>query len=115
VNPAFGNARVLEYAVLDESIGFRERIHPGSSGRWIDAHVSETEALKSRDAMLEGQRCSFCGKTPFEINQLVERDNVRICDSCIEEFHRIVREHQQSEARFSLRANCVSDNISPIK
>ena len=56
---------------------------------------TKDEALKIRDEMYG--RCSFCGKTPFEVNQFVEANEVRICDSCIEKFHAFLHETTPSK------------------
>src|SRR5437660_2862017 len=65
-----------------------ERIYPGSSACWVEAHFSEEEVSRFVDQMWATQRCSFCGKlsnqalfTSFEGNE-----DVRICDQCIRKF-----------------------------
>jgi ATP-dependent protease Clp ATPase subunit len=47
--------------------------------------------------MWAGQRCSFCDKIPPDFNMMIERNNVRICDSCIAEFHKTLQEGRESE------------------
>ena len=64
-----------------------ERIYPGVSSCWVQAHVSESEASRYLDEMWGDQRCSFCGKRPDEVKQLFGRGRAHICDSCIDEFH----------------------------
>ena len=157
--PVLGNARVLEYAVLDESVTYLghsslfagnftdglkelgpvpclaiaqdlktgeiilmhcdqdwdllglggrydsiadakarvERTYHGVSSCWIDAKITQEEALKFRDEMWAGQRCSFCDKIPPDFNMMIERNNVRICNSCIAEFHKTLQEGRESE------------------
>ncbi len=74
-----------------------ERTYHGASSCWIDAKVTQEEALKFRDETWADQRCSFCDKTPLDgINRMIERNNVRICDSCIAEFQQIVQEEPES-------------------
>jgi hypothetical protein len=157
--PVLGNARVLEYAVLDESVTYTghsslfvgnvneglkelgpvpclaiaqdlktgeitlmhcdqdwdllglggtydsiadakaraERTYHGVSSRWIDAKVIEQEALKYRDEVWADERCSFCDKIPPDFNMMIKRKDVRICNSCIEEFHKMLQEQRNSE------------------
>lgn len=152
--PVLGNARILEYAVLDESVTYSghsslfvgnvteglkelgpvpclaiaqdlktgeiilmhcdqdwdplglsgryasvadakaraERTYHGVSSCWIDAKITQEEALKYRDEVWAEHKCSFCGKIPPDFDMMIERDNARICDSCVEEFHNILTE-----------------------
>jgi ATP-dependent Clp protease ATP-binding subunit ClpX len=34
--------------------------------------------------------CSFCGKGPHDVQQMVESENARICDACIRECHELI-------------------------
>jgi hypothetical protein len=36
---------------------------------------------------LEVAKCSFCGRTAFDVERLVGQGRVRICNICIKEFH----------------------------
>lgn len=36
---------------------------------------------------LEVAKCSFCGRTAFEVERLVAQGGARICNICIKEFH----------------------------
>jgi hypothetical protein len=65
-----------------------ERIYPGSSASWVEAHFTEEETKRFLDELWAAQRCSFCGRlpdqtlfAPFEGN-----GNARICDKCIRQF-----------------------------
>jgi len=156
--PVLGNARVLEYAVLDESVTYSghsslfvvnvdeglkelgpvpclaigedlktgeimllhcdqgwdvlglggkyksiaqakaraERAYHGISACWIDAKITQDEALRFRDEIWADKRCSFCNKIPPDFNKMIERNNVRICDLCIAEFQKIIAEEPPS-------------------
>jgi hypothetical protein len=74
-----------------------ERAYRGVSSCWIDGKISRDEALRFRDEMWTGQRCSFCNRTPPDFNKMVERNNVRICDLCVAEFQKILAEEPQSK------------------
>jgi hypothetical protein len=39
------------------------------------------------DEELEVARCSFCGRSAFEVDRLVAQGGARICNVCIKEFH----------------------------
>lgn len=157
--PVLGNARVIEYAILDESVTYSghsslfvgkpdeglkelgpvpclaiakdlktgeiallhcdeewdllgfgggyqsverakasaERAYHGISSRWIGAQITEQEALKYRDQVWVEERCSFCDKIPPDFNMMIKRKDVRICDACIEEFHKMLHEPRESE------------------
>jgi hypothetical protein len=70
-----------------------ERIYVGISARWVDAGISERTPDAFLDEQFGNERCSFCGKRPDEINQMILRRDqrnheVRICDLCINEFYK---------------------------
>jgi hypothetical protein len=69
-----------------------EHIYPGLSARWVDAHVSDEEAERYLDEMFRDDRCSFCGKRADQVERLIQKDEARICDRCIDEFHGMIHE-----------------------
>ena len=81
-----------EYTSLAEAKNRAERIYPGLSSHWIEAHVTEQEAERYLNEVWSNQRCSGCGKRPDQIEALVTKNDVRLCDSCIEEFHQMLHE-----------------------
>ena len=64
-----------------------EKNYPGVASRWVDLNTSVEDALSYYDAAVGAEKCSFCGKRPFEIEQWIEGNDARICGGCIEEFH----------------------------
>jgi hypothetical protein len=69
-----------------------ERIYLGISARWVDAGVSEEAAEAYLNEQFGNARCSFCDKRPDEADQMFHnkgegKDEVRICDRCVNEFH----------------------------
>lgn len=64
-----------------------ERIYPGVAARWVHAEVSEEDAERYLDQLFGVDRCSFCGKRPDQVEQLIQKDAVRICDRCVREFY----------------------------
>jgi ClpX C4-type zinc finger len=73
-----------------------ERIYPGVSAHWVKAEATESSAIP-RTAIphtkepVDDLRCSFCGKRPNEVNQMIEKGRTRICDSCVGKFNRKLR------------------------
>jgi len=144
--PVLDSARVLEYAVLDETVGYSghssffldgkelgavpclaigrplddtgillfhcsrdwtvlgvagyvsvaqakdraEHIYPGLSSHWIESHVSEEQVADCLEGVWGDHRCSACGKSPDQIDRLITKNGVRLCDSCIKEFHKML-------------------------
>jgi ClpX C4-type zinc finger protein len=84
------------YATVADAKSRAERIYPGVSACWVEAHVSEQEATQYLDELSHDQRCSFCGKRPDQIEKLIEQGDARICNFCIEEFHQMLREESES-------------------
>ena len=73
-----------------------EREYQGVSSLWIESNVSRDEALKIREEMWAELRCSFCDKSPLDVEQMIERNGARICDSCVSRLHKTLNE-QSSE------------------
>jgi hypothetical protein len=80
-------------ATVDEVKGRAERNYPGVGSRWIDANVGLEEALKYYDETTDGERCSFCGKRPFEVAGMVSSPNAgaAICKECVEDLYQEFR------------------------
>lgn len=54
-----------------------------------DEHVDEfddDQLVIELDEELEVARCSFCGRSAFEVDRLVAQGGARICNICIKEF-----------------------------
>jgi len=69
-----------------------EGIYAGISTRWVDAGVSEQSAEAYLNEQFGNERCSFYGKRPDEVDQMILKEDqrkheVRICDRCIKEFY----------------------------
>jgi hypothetical protein len=82
---------------VEEAKARAERAYHGISSRWIDPKVTEEEALKYREEVWGDDKCSFCDKIPPNFEMMVRGRNVRICDSCIEEFRKMVEEQRQKK------------------
>ena len=142
--PVLASARVLEYAVLDDSVGYSgktwvfvgdrelgrvprlavcegletaetlllycdhdwsvlaaarydspkrakaraERTYPGVSRRWVSAGVSREEARAAWDQEAQQLCCSFCGRKPEQVRNLIVNGESRICNLCVAQFTR---------------------------
>jgi hypothetical protein len=60
-----------------------ERTYPGISKRWVRTGVSKSQAEAYLKQVWKGQECSFCGRRPDQVEQMVEGQGSRICDFCI--------------------------------
>lgn len=85
------------YPSLTEAKDRAERIYPDLSTHWIELHVTKEEAAHYLDKAFDDQKCSFCGKKPEQIERLIAKNDARICDSCITEFHQMLNENSQRE------------------
>ena len=76
------------FGSVTEARDWAERTYPGISSRRVQARVPEEDAQRYLDELFGDSRCSFCGRRPDQgIETLLGKDNVRICDRCINEFH----------------------------
>ena len=76
-----------------------ERYYPGLREHWISAGVTESGAKQYMRKLAAEHGCSFCGRGPSEIHTHFKRRNVRICSSCIREFHAGLLESERSLKR----------------
>jgi|SRR5215475_3168649 len=81
-----------EHGSISEAQQYCEKVYPGLSRSWIETNVTESMATEFLKEIWKDQDCSFCGKIPPEIEQLVEKSGVRICDGCIREFYALLDE-----------------------
>ena len=49
-----------------------ERAYPGITDAWTDSGLPKVE-------------CSFCGRKSDQVQQMIAKENVRICDICVRE------------------------------
>jgi ClpX C4-type zinc finger len=62
-----------------------ELSYVGIAELWRDATVSKIDALARHKAELEEERCSFCGRSPLEIDMMFGV-GARICNYCVQNF-----------------------------
>jgi hypothetical protein len=69
-----------------------EKTYPGVATCWIKSHFTNEQVSKHLEEIWNGLHCVFCGKMPYEVERLIEKSGVGICDSCIEELYQMLRE-----------------------
>ena len=74
---------IARHAGIKEAKRRAERIYPGLSAKWLKTGVSKRQAKAYLDKALKGVECSFCGKRPDQIDQMVSKGNARICNVCV--------------------------------
>jgi hypothetical protein len=151
--PVLASARVLEYAILDGSVGFSgksrvfvesrelgrvprlviaegleaanvvllycddewsvlaaagvrspddakaraEQTYPGVSRIWVDAGVSREQAVAYAEEESRDFKCSFCGRRPDQVRNLLAQGEARICNVCVADFTRQLAAEREEE------------------
>ncbi len=83
---------VAEYPSIADAKNRAEHVYAGSSKLWIEAPTTAEEAVEYLETNQSIPRCSFCGKGPDEIEQLVSKNQANICNLCITEFHEMLND-----------------------
>jgi len=70
-----------------------ERAYRGVSAKWVETNVSLDEAKAWIKENYEDMTCSFCGRDPEDVRNLVEgRSGTHICNHCIDKFYALIRQ-----------------------
>jgi hypothetical protein len=82
-------ARAPGYESIEKAKARLERSYHGLGAKWIRAEMTFEETLALRRLELREDSCTFCGRTPLEMNKMITTKDhfVRICDQCIDRFH----------------------------
>lgn len=67
-----------------------ELSYPGIVNLWRDSPISKNDAFTTYKADLADECCSFCGRTPLEIDMMFG-DDAKICNHCVQSFNRELR------------------------
>lgn len=78
---------VTAHASVDDAKRQAEAAYPGVASSWVERPVSDEQATEYLDAVWHVEKCSLCARRPDEVDRLVERGGLRICDVCIRELH----------------------------
>jgi hypothetical protein len=72
-----------------------ERYYAGISSKWLKLDVSLEDAEAYKASLMVEVRCSFCKRSMFEIDSLLEGDaGVRICNNCVASFYEEMTKNQ---------------------
>jgi hypothetical protein len=83
---------VAVYASVAQAKKRAERTYPGISAQWVKADAIASSAVPQIKKQVDDLRCSFCGKLPNEVKQMIEKGRTRICDSCVSKFNQTLRD-----------------------
>ena len=79
---------------IEEARRLAESEYHGIASKWIGAQVSKEAAERYLDELNREECCSFCGRIPPEIKQMIASSKARICDICITEFFKDLQENE---------------------
>ena len=65
-----------------------ERTYPGVARLWVDPGVSKADALAYAEEESRDFKCSFCGRRPDQVRNLLAQGKARICNFCVADFTR---------------------------
>ena len=83
------------YDSVSEAKSKVERSYHGISAKWRATGHTLEDARKYLAEQFQGQECSFCGKWPLHFQSCIG-DKVRICNHCVDEFHAIIHERDET-------------------
>lgn len=72
-----------------------ERSYPGVAALWIDTGTTIEAALQHYDEVGDGQKCSFCGRRPFDMDYWTEGTEAIICSTCVAQFHQNFQKYME--------------------
>ena len=75
-----------DYPNLPDAKSRIEESYLGLHSKWIASSFSREESVEYVKKIFKGEECSFCGRIPPEVERMVGKNEVRICNHCIEKF-----------------------------
>lgn len=85
-NEGWSPLGVAVVSSFEEARKRAESDYRGVTDKWIDANVSAEEAARYLREQGQKESCSFCGRPPVEVRQMISSSKARICEQCIKEF-----------------------------
>ena len=83
----------------DSAMRQAEHYYRGLGALWAQATVTVHQAREWIARSRPEEVCSFCGRLPFEINNLVRGNEAAICDLCLDAFHADIHTGKNQETR----------------
>jgi hypothetical protein len=78
---------VSSHPTVEDARRSAETKYAGSDSHWVTASYTDADVELELEEVWGDERCSFCGKRPFQVDQLMHGRAAYICDVCIREFH----------------------------
>ena len=69
-----------------------EGVYPGLSSHWREAHVTKQRAERFLNEHFGNVRCIGCEKRPDQVEQLFTKGRALVCDSCVQELHKMMQD-----------------------
>jgi hypothetical protein len=69
-----------------------EGVYPGLSSHWREAHVTNQRAERFLNELFGNVRCIGCEKRPAQVGQLFTKGRALVCDSCVQELHKMMQD-----------------------
>lgn len=83
-------------ASVEEARTEADKAYPDESRRWIEAHVSKEQAIAYLEEEAADFKCSFCGRRPDQVKNLLARGDARICNFCLADFAKKLAAERES-------------------
>ncbi len=80
---------------VEEAKARVERSYAGLMNKWTDTSVTESEAREYLEEAFSDKKCSFCGRWPTKVKQMIGED-VRICNHCVDEFYGMLHKNDKT-------------------
>ena len=80
---------IIGNSSIEELKAQAEKNYPGVAARWVDPGTTVEQALAYYDEQSGGEKCSFCGKRPFELESWImgKYGFAIICRECVTKFY----------------------------
>lgn len=69
-----------------------ETSYQGIAAKWVDTDVSVEEARKWLEREYADDKCSFCGRLPFDFDSSFRGDHATICSDCVHKLAAMLKE-----------------------
>ncbi len=84
------------HASVEDARAEAEKAWPGVGELWIDAGVSREDAIAWLEEDATEFKCSFCGRRPDQVKNLLAQGDARICNFCIVDFAKELAAERES-------------------
>jgi hypothetical protein len=78
---------VSNHGSVEDARRYAELNYAGSDSCWVSSSYTDADVERELDEVWGDERCSFCGKRPFQVDRLFHGKAAYICDVCIRKFY----------------------------